>query len=184
MNKDGHVLNGALLAIGLGAILAVDPTAGPVLAGPDGTVTVASVAVVAADVGRSVVELSLPVVLGALFPDVDTAFGRHRKTLHSLPVLGIFLAFPYLFGNLQYVWIGVATHYVLDMVGSKRGIALFHPFSDTEYNFPTGVATSSNWATRVTLVVTFLELIVLGTVHYYLFGLDTSLGDAANLIGV
>ena len=184
MNKSGHILNGALLATGLGAILAVDPTAGPILAGPEGAVTAASVAAVAADVGGSVAKLSLPVVLGALFPDVDTAFGRHRKTFHSLPVLGVFLAFPYLFGNLQYVWVGIATHYFLDMVGSKRGIALFHPLSDTEYSFPTGVATSSAWATRVTLVITFLELVVLGAVHYYLFALDTSLGDAANLIGV
>ena len=184
MNKRGHILNGALLATGLGAILAIDPTAGPVLAGPEDAVTAASVAAVAVDVGRSVAELSLPVVLGALFPDVDTAFGRHRKTLHSLPVLGVFLAFPFLFGNLQYVWIGVATHYLLDVVGSKRGIALFHPLSDEEYGLPTGVATSSDRATRVTLVITAVELLVLGAVHYYLFALDTSLGDAANLIGL
>jgi membrane-bound metal-dependent hydrolase YbcI (DUF457 family) len=184
MNKTGHILNGALLAVGLGAILAVDPTAGPVLEGPDGTVTTASVAAVAADVGESVAKLSLPVVLGALFPDVDTAFGRHRKTLHSLPVLAIFLVYPFLFGNLQFVWIGVATHYLLDMVGSKRGIALFHPFSDTEYGFPTGVATSSGWANRVTVLITLLELAVLGGIHYYLFALDTPLSDAATLVGV
>ena len=184
MNKGGHVLNGALLAVGLGAILAVDPTAGPILTGPDGTVTAESVAAVAGDVGVSVAKLSLPIVLGALFPDVDTAFGRHRKTLHSLPVLGVFLAFPFLFGNLQYVWIGVATHYFLDMVGSKRGIALFHPLSDTEYNLPTGVATSSAWATRVTLVLTAVELVALGAIHYYAFALDTSLADVTAAIGI
>ena len=184
MNKSGHVLNGALLAVGLGAILAVDPTAGPILAGPDGAVTAASVGVVAREVGVSVAKLSLPVVLGALFPDVDTAFGRHRKTLHSLPVLGVFLAFPFLFGNLQYVWIGVATHYFLDMVGSKRGIALFHPFSDTEYNLPTGVATSSAWATRVTVLITGVELLVLGGIHYYAFALDTSIADVTTMLGV
>ncbi|GGI99755.1 membrane protein [Halobellus salinus] len=184
MNKSGHVLNGALLAMGLGAILAVDPTAGPILTGPDGTVTAESTAAVAGDVGVSVAKLSLPVILGALFPDVDTAFGRHRKTLHSLPVLGIFLAFPLLFGNLQYVWIGVATHYFLDVVGSKRGIALFHPLSDTEYNLPTGVATSSAWATRVTLLITAVELTVLGAIHYYAFALDTSLADATTAIGI
>jgi membrane-bound metal-dependent hydrolase YbcI (DUF457 family) len=183
MNKSGHVLNGALLAVGLGAILAVDPTAGPILAGPDGTVTAASVGAVARDVGVSVAQLSLPVILGALFPDVDTAFGRHRKTLHSLPVLGIFLAFPFLFGNLRYVWIGVATHYFLDMVGSKRGIALFHPLSDTEYSFPTGVATSSAWATRVTVLITGVELLVLGAIHYYAFALDTSVSDVTTMVG-
>ena len=184
MNKNGHVLNGALLAIGLGAILAVDPTAGPVLAGPDGTVTAESVATVAREVGVSVAKLSLPIIRGALFPDVDTAFGRHRKTLHSLPGLGVFLAYPVLFGNLQYVWIGVATHYFLDMVGSKRGIALFHPLSDTEYSLPTGVATSSAWATRVTLLITAVELAVLGAIHYYAFALDTSLADATTAIGM
>ena len=183
MNKSGHVLNGALLAVGLGAILAVDPTAGPILAGPDGTVTAASVGAVARDVGVSVAQLSLPVILGALFPDVDTAFGRHRKTLHSLPVLGIFLAFPFLFGTLRYVWIGVATHYFLDMVGSKRGIALFHPLSDTEYSFPTGVATSSAWATRVTVLITGVELLVLGAIHYYAFALDTSVSDVTTMVG-
>jgi len=104
-------------------------------------------------------------VLGALFPDVDTAFGRHRKTLHSLPVLGIFLAYPIVFGNLQYVWIGVLTHYALDVIGSRRGIALFHPLSDTEYGMPTGVTTSSKYADLVTVIVTAVELGLLGAPH-------------------
>ncbi|WP_144902157.1 metal-dependent hydrolase [Halobellus captivus] len=182
MNKDGHVLNGALLAIGLGVILTVDPTAGPILEGTNGESTADAAWALAGDVGRSIAALSLPVILGALFPDVDTAFGRHRKTLHNLPVLGIFLAFPYLFGNLQFVWIGVATHYVLDIVGSKRGIALWYPFSSTEYGFPTGVATSSKWAIRVTVLVTLVELGILFAVHNYLVALDTPLTEATNLI--
>ncbi|MGQ4554482.1 metal-dependent hydrolase [Halobellus sp. GM3] len=182
MNKDGHVLNGALLAIGLGFILSIDPTAGPVVGGANGAVSVGAVAGVAGDVAEMVVALSLPVILGSLFPDVDTAFGRHRKTLHNLPVLGIFVVFPYLFGNLQFVWIGVATHYLLDMVGSKRGIALFYPFSSTEYDLPTGVATSSGWARKVTVVVTAMELLVLMVVHNYVFALDTSLTEAASMI--
>ena len=131
MNKEGHVLNGALLAIGLGFIITLDPTAGPLVGGEAG-VTAAALGAALADAAWKVIELSLPVTLGALFPDVDTAFGRHRKTLHNLPILAIFLAFPYLFGNLRFVWIGVATHYVLDVLGSKRGIALFYPFSDSE----------------------------------------------------
>ncbi|RLM59725.1 metal-dependent hydrolase [Halobellus sp. Atlit-31R] len=183
MNKDGHVLNGALLAIGLGVILSVDPTSGPLVGGESGAVTLDAAAGLAGETAVTVVELSLPVVLGALFPDVDTAFGRHRKTLHNLPVLAIFLAFPYVFGNLQFVWIGVATHYLLDMVGSKRGIALFYPFSPTEYNLPTGVATSSEWATKVTVAVTAMELVVLALVHNYVFALDTSLAQATNVIG-
>ncbi|EMA01507.1 metal-dependent hydrolase [Haloferax denitrificans] len=167
MNKKGHVLNAILLALGLGVILTVDPRSFEP--------TADSAFLLAQKIGQ----LSLPVVLGALFPDVDTAFGKHRKTLHNLPVLAIFLVFPLVFGNLQFVWIGVATHYVLDMVGSKRGIALFYPLSPQEYDLPTGVATSSKHADAVTVVVTVAELGVLAGIHYYLFSLDVSLADAA-----
>ncbi|MFB6156413.1 MAG: metal-dependent hydrolase [Haloferacaceae archaeon] len=153
MNKRGHVLNAILLAAGLGVILepALDLST-----------------------GTRIAQLFVPVVLGALFPDVDTAFGRHRKTLHNLPVLGVVLAYPVVFGNLQFVWIGVATHYVLDVVGSKRGIALFYPLSDREYGFPAGVTTSSKWADAVTVVVTAVELGALAAVHLYLLPLDAN----------
>ena len=138
MNKRGHVLNAVLLSIGLGYVL-----------DPSGDVSTFA----------TISEVFLPVVLGALFPDVDTAFGKHRKTLHNLLVLGIFLAHPlYHAGNLQWVWLGVLTHYVLDMLGSRRGIALFYPFLDTEYGSPTGVTTSSEYAGVVTVVVTLVEL--------------------------
>jgi membrane-bound metal-dependent hydrolase YbcI (DUF457 family) len=176
MNKEGHVLNAALLAVGLGVVLSVDPTAGPVLDD--------SAADTALATATTVAELSLPVVLGALFPDVDTAFGRHRKTLHNLPVLALFVGFPYVFGNLQFVWVGVATHYVLDLVGSKRGIALFYPLSPQEYDLPTGVATSSKWANPVTFLVTGAELLALAVVHYYVFALDTPLAEATAAIGL
>lgn len=138
MNKKGHVLNGLLLGIGLGYVLE-----------PAGDF----------DTLYTVAAVTVPVVLGALFPDVDTAFGKHRKTLHNLPVLALFVAFPMYFGNLQWVWLGVLTHYVLDIVGSRRGIALFYPLSPTEYGFPTGVTTSSKYADAVTLVITALELV-------------------------
>lgn len=138
MNKRGHVLNAALLSIGLGYVLE-----------PSGdVVTFVTIA-----------EVSVPIILGALFPDVDTAFGKHRKTLHNLPVLLIFLVHPvYHGGNLQWVWLGVLTHYLLDIVGSKRGIALFYPISSTEYGLPTGVTTDSERAQAVTVVITVLEL--------------------------
>ena len=137
MNKEGHVLNAALLGIGLGFVL--DPS------GSVGTL-------------RTIVAVTIPVTLGALFPDVDTAFGKHRKTLHNLPVLGIFVSFPIVFGNLEYVWIGLFTHYVLDYLGSRRGIAPFYPLSSREYGFPSGVTTSSRFANAVTIVVTVVEL--------------------------
>lgn len=138
MNKRGHVLNAMLLSIGLGYVL-----------DPSGDVTTFA----------TIAEVFLPVVLGALFPDVDTAFGKHRKTLHNLPVLLIFLAHPiYHGGNLQWVWLGVLTHYVLDYLGSKRGIALFYPFSNKEYGFPSGVTTSSDNAEIVTVAITVVEL--------------------------
>ena len=139
MNKQGHVLNAVLLAVGLGYVL--EPT------GDLGTF-------------RTIAEVSIPVILGALFPDVDTAFGRHRKTLHNLPTLAVFVAFPLYFDNLRFVWLGVLTHYVLDVLGSRRGIALFYPLSDREYGSPTGVTTSSRFANAVTLLVTAFELAV------------------------
>ena len=62
MNKEGHVLNAVLLGVGLGVVIE-----------PSGTV----------ETLRTVVAITVPVTLGALFPDVDTAFGKHRKTLHN-----------------------------------------------------------------------------------------------------
>ncbi|MFB6148859.1 MAG: metal-dependent hydrolase [Halobacteriales archaeon] len=137
MNKRGHVLNAILLAIGIGYILR-----------PAGDIPTFEM----------IAEVSLPIVLGALFPDVDTAFGRHRKTLHNLAVLAIFVAWPTLFGNLEFVWIGVLTHYVLDLLGSKRGIALFYPYQK-EFDLPFGVPVSSKYADLVTVLVTGVELI-------------------------
>ncbi|PHQ39571.1 hypothetical protein DJ69_05850 [Halorubrum persicum] len=167
MNKRGHVLNALLLALGLGFV--IEPSLDTATA-------------------RTVAEITVPIVLGALFPDVDTAFGRHRKTLHSLPVLGVFLAYPIVFGNLQYVWIGVLTHYVLDVVGSRRGIALFHPLSDTEYGMPTGVTTSSEYADLVTVAVTAVEIAVFWAIHTYVVTLDLDVSaiasEAAAGIGV
>ena len=129
--------------------------------------------------GYAIAQVTVPVVLGALFPDVDTAFGRHRKTLHSLPVLAIFLAYPIVFGNLQYVWIGVLTHYVLDVVGSRRGIALFHPFSDREFGLPSGVTTSSKYADLVTVIITAIEIAALWAIHTYVVNLSLDLSTAA-----
>jgi hypothetical protein len=147
MNKEGHVLNAALLGIGLGFVL--DPS------GTVGTL-------------RTIAAVTIPVTLGALFPDVDTAFGKHRKTLHNLPVLGLFVAFPIVFGNLAYVWIGVFTHYVLDYLGSRRGIALFYPLSSQEYGFPSGVTTSSRFANVVTIAVTMIELAIAAAIVHVL----------------
>ena len=145
MNKKGHVMNAVLLAIGIGYVLE-----------PAGDIpTFVAIA-----------EVFMPLVLGALFPDVDTAFGKHRKTLHNLPVLGLFLAFPPVFGNLQFVWIGILTHYVLDLLGSKRGLALLYPW-DREFSVPFGVSTSSPYANVVMLAITGFELLVAGLLVFY-----------------
>jgi membrane-bound metal-dependent hydrolase YbcI (DUF457 family) len=138
MNKKGHVINGVLLGIGVGFILE-----------PGGDF----------DTLRTIAAVSVPVALGALFPDVDTEFGKHRKTLHNLLTLAVFALFPLAFDNLRWVWLGVLTHYILDVVGSTRGIALFYPYPQ-EYGFPTGVTTDSRYADAVTLVITALELVV------------------------
>ncbi|QAU12583.1 metal-dependent hydrolase [Halorubrum sp. BOL3-1] len=161
MNKRGHVLNALLLALGLGFVLEPGLNAATV---------------------EMIAQVTVPLVLGALFPDVDTAFGRHRKTLHSLPVLAVFLAYPIVFGNLQYVWIGVLTHYVLDVVGSRRGIALFHPLSDEEYSLPTGVTTSSKYADLVTVIITAVEIAALWAVHTYVVNLNLDLSAATRAV--
>lgn len=139
MNKKGHVLNAVLLSAGLAY-----------LAYPAGDITTL----------RAVIGIAVPVTLGALFPDVDTAFGTHRKTLHNLPVLGIFFFYPLYFDNLELVWVGVATHYVLDLLGSKRGIALFYPLDRAEFDVPFGVRAGSRYAGGVTFAITALELLV------------------------
>lgn len=145
MNKGDHVLNAVLLSIGLGYVL--HPAGG-----------VATF--------RTIAAVVIPLVLGALFPDVDTDFGKHRKTLHNLPVLAVIYAFPLYFGNLEWVWVGVASHYVLDVVGSKRGIALFWPLSTEEYGLPLGVATVSSYSTVVTVAITGLELAAVAAIVY------------------
>jgi len=169
MNKEGHVLNAALLSIGLGVVL-VWPT------------TLSTSA--ALETLEMIARLSVPIVLGALFPDVDTAFGKHRKTLHNLFVLGVVAAYPVFFGNLQFVWIGVATHYLLDVVGSRRGIAFFYPLTSQEWGLPSGVTTSSKYANPVTVVVTVLELAALGVVNVYVMPLADVAGTmTAMLLG-
>lgn len=145
MNKREHILNAVLLGVGLSFVLT-----------PIGEANT-----------RQVVALTVPIILGALFPDIDTDIGSHRKTFHNLPVLAAFVAFPIYFGNLQYVWVGVLTHYLLDMMGSKRGIALFYPFK-REFSLPFGVTVDSPHATFVTLLITALELSTVALYTLYL----------------
>ncbi len=145
MNKKGHVLNAVLLSIGVGYLL--EPTGN-------------------LETFETIVMIGVPITLGALFPDVDTAFGRHRKTLHNLPILVGFVVFPYVFDNLAYVWIGVLTHYVLDVAGSKRGIALFYPVWSKEFGLPIGVTVSSKRADLMMVSVTAGELVLAGAVVF------------------
>jgi hypothetical protein len=142
VNEKEHVFNALCLGIGTGILL--EPT-------------VSTAALV------SVVTVGVPVVLGALLPDVDTAFGTHRQTLHNVWVLGAFLAFPSLLGNLHYVWLGITTHYALDLLGNVKGMAVFHPFGGM-YDLPVGVPVTSRWAGVVTVLVTVFELAVVAAV--------------------
>jgi len=158
MNKRGHVMNAVLLSIGLGAVL--QPTWDLATA-------------------EMIVKLSVPVTLGALMPDVDTAFGKHRKTFHNLPMLAVFMAWPLYFGNLQYVWIGVVTHYILDVVGSTRGIALWYPLLSQEYNLPVGIPVSSSKSDLVTVVVTGAEVAAFAGILYYVWPQALVYGEQA-----
>jgi membrane-bound metal-dependent hydrolase YbcI (DUF457 family) len=138
MRERGHVFNAVCLGLGIGVLL--EPSMG-----------VASVG--------SVLGVGVPVLLGALLPDVDTSFGDHRVHGHNLLVLGSVLAFPVAFGNLAWVWLGVLTHYVLDLLGNVRGMALLYPLSENFYDVPVGVNVDSRWADLVTVSVTALELV-------------------------
>lgn len=155
MNKKGHVLNAVLLSTGLGYLLE-----------PSGT----------EETFVTILMIGVPVTLGALFPDVDTAFGKHRKTLHNLPILVAFVAFPYFFENLEFVWIGILTHYVLDVAGSKRGVALFYPLWSEEFGLPVGVAVKSRMADLVTVLVTGAELVVAAIIIYRIPQFSLELG--------
>ena len=140
MNEKGHAVNAVLLSLGVGVILE-----------PDLTIrTLAAVAMV-----------TPPIVLGALFPDLDTTFGTHRKTFHNVWVLAIAVGFPKVFGNLRFVRIGIGMHYVLDLLGNRKGMAVFHPVPGF-YDLPVGVDVTSRWADVVTLAVTAFELALLG----------------------
>jgi len=141
MNKRGHVINAVLLSLGVGYIL--EPRLSPALL-------------------VAIAKVSPPIVLGALFPDLDTAFGQHRKTFHNVWVLGLALAFPYFFENLQFVWIGITTHYVLDLLGNIKGMGILYPLPGF-YDIPVGVNINSKWADVVTLLVTAFELVILAT---------------------
>ena len=162
MNKRGHVLNAVLLAIGLGYVLE-----------PSGDI----------ETFITIAQLSIPITLGALFPDVDTDFGKHRKTLHNLPILAIFIVWPIVFNNLHYVWIGILTHYILDLAGSKRGIALFYP-RKKEYNLPVGVPVSSGKADLVTVIITVAEVALFAVIHWYVIPLDTAGAEITAVVGI
>jgi hypothetical protein len=173
VNKRDHVLNGVLLAVGTGVILGIAPSVG--VGATERTLPAAPLDAALA-VSLLVVEFFVPVVLGALFPDVDTAFGKHRKTLHNVFVVAVFVAYPLVFDNLHFVWLGVVSHLVLDVAGSARGIAFFYPLTSEEFDLPGGVTTSSGYATPLTVVITLVELGAMAAVHYYLVPLDTTGG--------
>lgn len=146
MNKRGHVRNAMLLSIGLGYLL--EP------AGDAATFA-------------AIAEVFVPVILGALLPDVDTAFGRHRKTLHNLPVLAVVGAYPLYFGNLQWVWLGVVTHYLLDVLGTTRGLALFYPLWSREFHVPLGLPVEKSYTDLLTIGITVGDLAgAFVVVHY------------------
>jgi hypothetical protein len=161
MNRGPHLLNA--LALGVAVSVAVDPAVYRALWGAIGT-------------GRSIgppmwaamtalVAVTIPVVLGAMVPDIDTTVGHHRKTLHNGFVLVGFVWFPLAFGNLQYVWIGVAAHLLLDLVGSDRGVALAYPLLEREVRSPVRWPAQGPMALLVTGVITLVELWVLAVIH-------------------
>ncbi len=137
MNKRDHVINAVLLSVGISVLLSP----------PD-----------AVDALVIFLTIAPPVILGALLPDLDTVFGVHRKTFHNVWVLGFIMLFPLVFGNLYYVWIGVLTHFTLDLLGNRYGMGLLYPLPGF-YDIPVGVNVDSRLAGLVTLLVTAVELV-------------------------
>jgi len=161
MNQREHILNAVLLGVGLAYVLE-----------PSGDVVTF----------RTMVAVGVPVVLGALFPDVDAHYGRHRKALHNLAVLGFFLVFPVYFENLQWVWLGVLTHYVLDIAGSRRGIALFYPVWKREFGLPLGVPVAASSSVVVTIIITAIEVGIAAAIVLYVP--ESVLNTLAALVGL
>ncbi len=52
----------------------------------------------------------------------------------------------------------MATHYVLDVLGTTRGIALFYPLWSREFDVPFGIRVDSRYADLMTVTVTAVEL--------------------------
>lgn len=133
MNKRQHLLNGLVVAIGLTIIRvgAFEPVPLVHLFG----------------------YLLVPILLGTLLPDIDTEYGKHRKSGHNLFVLGGMMLYPFVFGNLYALWIGVAVHLTADMALSDRGCALLYPFSTREWSLP---GTAPRTSTIRTISFSFL----------------------------
>jgi membrane-bound metal-dependent hydrolase YbcI (DUF457 family) len=104
------------------------------------------------------------VVLGDRIPDLDQNLGTHRKTLHNvwLPTLVALGAVPVLVGfweppaalsTVPWVATGYATHLLVDGLGSRRGVALLYPISDTEWQSAGGVTVNDPRATLASVTV-------------------------------
>jgi hypothetical protein len=59
------------------------------------------------------------------------------------------------------------------VVGSKRGIALFYPYTE-EYGLPIGVAVSSDHSELVTVVISVFEVLALAGLHFFVIDLTTA----------
>lgn len=161
MNEKGHAINAFLLSVGLGYLLEWS---------------------VSAEAFITIVKVTPPIMLGALFPDLDTSFGTHRKTFHNIWILLLALAFPLFFDNLHYVWIGILTHYILDLLGNVKGMGVFYPLGGF-YDIPVGVNIDSRWADVVTLAVTGFELAVIAVAIYLGYEAQLATPDPTRIIG-
>ena len=108
-----------------------------------------------------VLAVLLSVMAVMLDPGVLGASGdvlrRSGSAVDGNWVLLAAVGFPALFGNLHYVWIGILTHYTLDLLGNQYGMGVVYPLPGF-YDIPVGVNVDSYWADAVTLLVTAAEL--------------------------
>ena len=161
MNRGPHVLNAIVLGVGMSIV--VDAAVFEELVAA--SLTGASIGPPMWAAMTAAVAVTVPVVLGAMVPDIDATVGQHRKSLHNAFVLLGFVWFPAAYGNLQYVWIGVAAHLLLDLLGTDRGIALAYPFIEREIRSPLRWPARGGMALVATGVITLIELWVLAVIH-------------------
>jgi len=113
--------------------------------------------------------------LVAIYPDIDTEFGKHRAAFHNIYIPVVVTIVFSLAGLVVVVfplWVGYLSHIALDM-SSKVGVKIFWPFSKRAIGGTGKVAPKSflgHFVTMVVSIVLGLLISFVGASYYYLLG--------------